>query len=253
LNLILNLNNIMLLAIDIGNTNINFGIFNGPKLVKKFFISTKDYSVRRLKGKLGNYPIGESIIASVVPCACRILEKDLKALFKRQPYVLGKNITVPILNLYRKPGKVGQDRLANAYAGVMLYGTPLVLVDFGTAITIDVISRKKEYLGGLIIPGFELSLAALAEHTALLPRIKLDNPKELIGRDTENSILSGIVYGFTALVDNLVVRIKYIIGKNAKVIATGGDSGLILRYSKRIDKIDKDLTLKGLNIIFRAL
>jgi type III pantothenate kinase len=243
----------MLLAIDIGNTNINFGIFKGQRLVKKFLIPTKDYSIRRLKGKLGEYHVSDSIIASVVPETCKILEKDLKSLFTCNPYVLGKNIVVPIINLYREPGKVGQDRLVNAYAGIMLYGAPLILIDFGTAITIDVVSRKNEYLGGLIIPGLGISLAALASHTALLPRIKLSDPRELIGNDTKNSILSGIVYGFSALADNLTARIKDKIGKLAKVIATGGDIGLIAKYSKCIDKIDKDLTLKGLNMIFSAV
>jgi len=243
----------MLLTVDIGNTNINFGIFKGLRLVKKFLIPTKDYSIHRLEGKLGEYHISDSIIASVVPKACNILEKDLKSLFSSRPCVLGKNTKVPIINLYRNPSKVGQDRLVNAYAGVMLYGAPLVLIDFGTAITIDVVSKKKEYLGGLIIPGLGISLTALAKHTALLPRIKLSAPKELIGNDTKNSILSGIVYGFSALADNLTERIKDKIGKGAKVVATGGDIGLIAKYSKCIDKADRDLTLKGLNIIFRAV
>lgn len=243
----------MLLTVDIGNTNINFGIFKGRRLVKKFFIPTKYYSVRRIKNELKKYPIKESIIASVVPKTCKILEKDLKSLFKRRAYVLGENIIVPIINLYRKPLKVGQDRLVNAYAGVLLYGAPLIVIDFGTAITIDAVSKKKEYLGGLIIPGLEISLTALAKHTALLPRIKLARPKELIGSDTKSSILSGIVYGFSALVDNLSEKIKDKIGKSAKVIATGGDISLITKYSKCIDKADRDLTLKGLNIIFRAV
>ncbi|MCX5702486.1 MAG: type III pantothenate kinase [Candidatus Omnitrophica bacterium] len=242
----------MLLTVDIGNTNINFGIFKGLRLVKKFFIPTKDYSIRRIKSELRKYSIKESIIASVVPKACNILEKDLKSLFTRRPCVLGKNTKVPIINFYRNPSKVGQDRLVNAYAGVMLYGAPLILIDFGTAITIDVVSKKKEYLGGLIIPGLGISLTALAKHTALLPRIKLSDPKELIGSDTKNSILSGIVYGFSALADNLAERIKDKIGMGAKIVATGGDIGLIAKYSKCIDKVDRDLTLKGLNIIFRA-
>jgi type III pantothenate kinase len=124
------------------------------------------------------------------------------------------------------------------------------VVDFGTAITFDVISKHKEYLGGMILPGLEISLAVLAERTALLPKIKLNKPKEFIGRDTRNSMLSGIVYGFAALTDNLAKRIKNRIGQSAKVIATGGNIHLIGKYCKKIDKIDRDLTLKGLNLIY---
>lgn len=135
----------------------------------------------------------------------------------------------------------------------MLYCAPLIVVDFGTAVTFDVVSDKKEYLGGMILPGLGISLDSLAERTALLPKIKLAAPREIIGRDTKNSMLSGIVYGFAALTDDLVVRIKKKIGRSALVIGTGGNIGLIGKYCKQIDKIDKDLTLKGLNIIYNNL
>jgi type III pantothenate kinase len=157
---------------------------------------------------------------------------------------------VPIKNLYRKPKQVGQDRLVNAYAGVILYGAPLIVVDFGTAITFDAVSKNKEYLGGMILPGLDISLHSLAERTALLPKIKLNKPKEFIGRDTKDSILSGVVYGFAALTDDLTQRIKNRIGKSAKVIGTGGNIKLIRRYCRNIDKVDRDLTLKGLNLIY---
>lgn len=239
----------MLLAIDIGNTNINFGIFKGRGLTKRFLIPTKDYSLRKIKKNLGKVIIDDIIICSVVPKSTKILVKDLKNLLGKKPIIIGKEIKVPIKNLYRKPKQVGQDRLVNAYAGIMLYGAPLIAVDFGTAITFDVVSRNKEYLGGMILPGLEISLDCLSERTALLPKIKLAKPQEFIGRDTRNSMLSGIVYGFTALTDDLVIRIKKKIGKNAKVIGTGGNINLIGRYCKRMDKIDRDLTLKGLNLI----
>jgi type III pantothenate kinase len=157
---------------------------------------------------------------------------------------------VPIKNLYRKPYQVGQDRLVNAYAGLKLYGAPLIVVDFGTAVTFDVVSRNNEYLGGMILPGLGISLDVLADRAALLPNIKLDKPKEFIGRDTKNSMLSGIVYGFAALTDYLAARIKNKIGKNAKVIGTGGDIGLASKYCEGINKIDKDLIQKGLNLIY---
>ena len=134
----------------------------------------------------------------------------------------------------------------------MLYKAPLVVVDFGTAVTFDIISGKKEYLGGMILPGLNLSLNALFEHTALLPRVELRKPREFVGKDTKASILSGIVYGFAALADDLAARIKNKIGADARVVATGGDAKLVLEYCKSFDIIDSDLTLKGLNLIFQV-
>lgn len=240
----------MLLAIDVGNTNIGFGVFRGRRLIKRFNIPTQKYSVQKLRKALGKGTIDDSIICSVVWRVSRILKVDLKKMFGKKPYCLDEDIKVPIKNLYRKPKQVGQDRLANAYAGVVLYGAPLVIVDFGTAITFDAISKNQEYLGGLILPGLEISLDALVKRTALLPKIKLNKPKEFIGRDTKSSMLSGIVYGLTALTDDLTARIKAKIGKRAKVIGTGGSIDLIARYCKSIDRIDKDLTLKGLNLVY---
>ncbi len=246
----------MLLAIDIGNTNINFGIFRGNKIIRRFIIPTKNYNLIRLKQLLHlnrqrDNEINEVIICSVVPKVTNILEKDIKRLFSLKPYILGKNIKVPIKNLYRRPKQVGQDRLVNAYAGIRLYGSPLIVVDFGTAVTFDALSTNKEYLGGMILPGLRISLDALFEKTALLPKINLSAPGEFIGRDTKSSMLSGLVYGFAALTDDLSKRIKEKIGRRAKVIGTGGNIGLIGRYCRSIDKIDKDLTLKGLNLIYR--
>lgn len=241
----------MLLAIDIGNTNISFGLFSGARIIKGFNIPTKGYGLARLKKNLLKADIDDAVICSVVPWACGILEGDLGRLLGRRPYIIGKDIKVPIRNLYRKPKQVGQDRLVNAYAGVMLYGAPLIVVDFGTAVTFDVISKNKAYLGGMILPGLQISLDALAEKTALLPKIKLSRPKEFIGRDTKNSILSGTVYGFSMLSDSLVTKIKDKIGRNSKVIGTGGNINLMAKFCHRLDKIDRELTLKGLNLIYR--
>ena len=241
----------MLLAIDIGNTNISLGIFQCNRIIKRFNIPTKDYNLENLKKKLVMTDIDDAVICSVVPNTCKILENDLKSSLGRRPYIIGKDIKVPIRNLYQKPGQVGQDRLVNAYAGVMFYGVPLIVVDFGTAVTFDVVSKNKAYLGGMILPGLQISLDALAERTALLPKIKLNKPREFIGRDTQDSMLSGIVYGFAALTDELTKKIKNKIGKNALVIGTGGNISLIKTYCKTLDKIDKDLTLKGLSFIYR--
>mgnify|MGYP001575924613 CR=1 FL=1 len=244
----------MLLAIDIWNTNINLSLFRGNRLLRRYIIPTKVKNYKSYLQKIVNRNnIHDAIICSVVPVASKLMEKELRKLLGKQPYIIGKGIKVPINNLYLKPKQVGQDRLVNAYAGIKLYEAPLIAVDFGTAVTFDVVSRNKEYLGGMILPGLGISLDALNQRTALLPRIKLGEPKEFIGRDTKSSMLSGIVYGFAALTDDLVIRIKKKIGKNAKVIGTGGNIDLIGRYCRKIDKIDKDLTLKGLNLIYNLL
>ncbi|MCM8796174.1 MAG: type III pantothenate kinase [Candidatus Omnitrophica bacterium] len=243
-----------LLAVDIGNTNISFGVFEGARIVRKFNIPTLRYTIQKLMASLDKGKIDAAIICSVVPKVQARLKCDLRRLLgKTSYYNIGTNLVVPIKNLYRKPKQVGQDRLVNAYAAVELYGAPLVVVDYGTAVTFDVVSRKKEYLGGMILPGLKISLDALFARTALLPKIKLSYPKEFIGRDTRNSMLSGIVYGFSALTDDLIKRIKEKIGKDTKVIGTGGNIELIKRYCHSFNKIDTDLTLKGINLIYQKV
>lgn len=241
----------MLLAIDIGNTNISFGIFAGEKLKLQYDIATKSYRKAALAGKLKAYPeIAASIICSVVPKLTRIIQHDLKLLYRQNPYIIGKEIVVPIENRYRLPQQVGQDRLVNAYAANRLYPGPLIVIDSGTAITFDVISKDRAYLGGLIFPGMKISLEALGEKTALLPQVKLQQPKMLIGRDTKNSILSGVVFGTAALSKELAGRIKQYLGKNAKIIGTGGNISLIKKYSGMKIEIHKDLTLIGIKLIY---
>lgn len=240
----------MLLAINIGNTNINFGVFRGNKMIKRFNLSAKDYSFKKLKNNLRQIKIEDAIICSVVPDLTQTVESNLINLLRKQPYITGKNIKVPINNLYRNPKQTGHDRLLNAYAGGILYGAPLIVADFGTAVTFDVVAKNKDYLGGMILPGMNICLQSLSERTALLPKVKLNKPKEFIGRDTKNSILSGIVYGFAALSDGLAEKIKNKIGANAKIVGTGGNIKLISKYCEKFDIIDQHLTLKGLSLIY---
>ncbi|KPK98430.1 MAG: hypothetical protein AMJ95_04130 [Omnitrophica WOR_2 bacterium SM23_72] len=239
----------MLLAIDIGNTNITFGIFIGKKLIRKFDIPTDKLRLVTFKKKLGCFKPCQAIICSVVPEATRHVKGVLSCL-PLPPLIIGKDVCVPIKNFYRKPAQVGQDRLVNAYAVVRLYGAPAVVVDFGTAITFDVVSKNKEYKGGLIVPGLKISLEALSERTALLPQLKLSMPSEFIGKDTKSSMRSGVVYGFASLTDMLISRIKKNSTRRMLAIATGGDVSLMARYCRKIDKIDATLTLKGLNLLY---
>ncbi|MDD5156243.1 MAG: type III pantothenate kinase [Candidatus Omnitrophica bacterium] len=240
-----------LICVDAGNTNVNFGIFKKNKIIKKFTIPTKKLTFSGIRRKIGKTQVDEVIISSVVPGANKILGESLRLLSGKPPFVLGKNLAVPVKNLYRYPRQVGQDRLVNAYAGIKLFGAPLIIVDLGTAITFDVISKNREYLGGLILPGLNISLRALSRETALLPRVKLRPPRELIGRDTANSMLSGIVCGSSVLIDGVIKKIKNKLGASTPAIGTGGDIKLISRYCTKLDGIDPDLTIKGLNFIYR--
>jgi type III pantothenate kinase len=240
----------MLLAIDIGNTNITCGLFQKDRLIKRFYFSTQQarYCLS-LKKNLGRIIPQAVLVSSVVPKATTRLELALRFLRFKNILILGKNITVPIKNRYQYPKQVGQDRLVSAFAALKLYGAPAIVVDFGTAVTFDAISPKGEYLGGLILPGLEISLIALAEKTALLPKIKLSAPRGLIGRSTKNSILNGIVRGFACLADALIDKLKSKLNKDTKVIATGGNIKFIAKYCRNFGVVDINLTLKGLNLI----
>jgi type III pantothenate kinase len=240
----------MLLAFDIGNTNITIGIFNNSRLIKKYAIPTKNRQYYPdLKKIVQKNKITGAIVCSVVPQATKQLTIALKKLKVRKIEICGANRKIPIKNLYRYPSQVGQDRLVNAYAAVSFYRSPAIIIDFGTAITFDVVSANSEYKGGMIIPGLGISLDTLAEKTALLPKIKLNKPGELIGRDTRNSILSGIIYGYSTLTDGLIRRLKVKLNNKPVVIGTGGNIKLIADYCQEIDKIDINLTLKGLSLI----
>ena len=245
----------ILLAIDIGNTSITTGVFVGKHLVKTTRIPTKanekiisKFLRNMLKTHIRNDI--KSIISSVVPFATKKVSGILIKKLKLKPVILGRDLKVPIRNLYKEPSQVGQDRLVDAYACKRLYGVPAIIVDFGTATTIDYLNSDGAYEGGIITPGVEITINSLAENTALLPKIKLKKPRELIGKDTVDSIRSGVLNGLASMCDGLIEKIKKETKSYPKVIATGGLSGIFCHYSKHIKHIDQDLTLKGLYLIF---
>jgi len=239
-----------LLAIDIGNTNIVAGFFKDGKLIRKFKTPTHSYA---LYGRKFRRIPDDTMISSVVPIALSRLLAHLNGVGKSDISVLGKDAAVPIKNLYRIKREVGQDRLVNAYGAKVLYGTPCVIIDFGTAITFDCVSKEGEYLGGLILPGIELSLSSLYKNTALLPKVSLKAAPDIIGKDTANSMRGGILFGFGAMCDGLVSQYKNTLGGDLKVIATGGNAPLMKRYAVSIQKVDEDLTLKGLYLIHQKI
>lgn len=231
----------MLLAIDVGNTSTSFGVFSDSKLTKRFEVKTSD-----LKGykRYKVYSHFEVVVSSVVPLADAIIEKVFpQAVFIDANQVSKKGLTIKI------KGDIGADRAVNAYAARELYGKPIIVVDFGTATTFDIISRRGEYVGGAISPGIEISADALAEKTAKLPRIKIDKPKKLIGNSTIEAMKSGIVHGYCCLVKGMITRFKQEVGGDPIVVGTGGFAKFISKYTKGIDIIDADLTLKGLCLL----
>ena len=242
----------MLLAIDIGNTSIHNGIFKGRILKKTFRIPaySKNLSMeytRNLKRYLKG--IDFVIITSVVPQALKKVENAIKGITGKKSAVVGRDLDSGVKNLYNNPRQVGTDRLVNARAAHELYGGECIIVDFGTAITIDIVNQRRQYIGGIIAPGPGISLWALSEKTALLPVIAIKKPKGILGKETKESMLAGIIYGFSSLCDGIVCKLKKRYCRNAKVIVTGGFSKLIGPYCETADKIDPDLTLKGLRLI----
>ncbi len=251
----------MLLVIDIGNSNIEFGVFKGKKLVDKRSMPTDEvYSFGKCSAVIYKLPyrsqIKDIVVSSVVPDALGGISRALKRVFKKDILVIGKDLEAPIKNLYSKPEQVGQDRLLNAVAVSGIYNRgkkkKVVVIDFGTAVTFDLISKKGEYLGGIIFPGIRLSLENLSKRAALLPKIELKKPRSLIGKNTKDSMRSGILNGYASLCDGIIDRVKALYKERPRIIATGGDAALIAGYTKSIKTIDPDLTLKGLEIAFEA-
>lgn len=240
------------ILIDIGNTNTSIAVTRGKRIAKRFFIHTSRKNIspssfRRLLGRF--FPdTGSFLVASVVPRFLAVLKKVLGNIAGRIPLrVVGRNARVPIKNRYKKPAEVGQDRLLASFAAAARCGGgPVIVIDFGTAVTVDYVNGRGEYEGGFIFPGMRLGLAAIEKNAALLPSIWLANARGFIGRDTRSSMNNGILYGYAAVCDGLVERIRKSKKNNAKVIATGGDARLVAKYSKHIRKICPDLIFEGM-------
>ena len=239
----------MTLAVDIGNTNIAVGLFRGGRLARRFAVPTAlARSPGRLRKRLqaAGSRSHEAVVCSVVPWATPSVVRALRAAGCPRVRGTGRDLRVPLRNRYRYPRQVGQDRLVGAYAAWTRFKRDCIVCDFGTAITIDVVTRRGDYLGGVIAPGLEISLEALAARTALLPKVALKEPPGLLGRDTANSIRAGLVYGCAALCDGLVSQLKRRYAPRAAVIATGGAGPLIAKYCSSITHLRPHLVLEGL-------
>lgn len=251
----------MLLAVDIGNTTISFGVMRGMNVLAAGNFKTdlpaavlRPQVSRYIKKVSRKYPaLLDAAVCSVVPSALKIVRAVLKKHLQGKISVIGKDINVPIVNRYRNPGQVGQDRLVCAYAAQILYGRPLIVVDFGTATTFDVVSLQGAYEGGIIVPGLRLSAEALFQKTALLPRIEIVKiPRHLIGKDTRESILSGLFHGYGALCSGLIDKIAGGFRVRPKVVVTGGYTRSMRKFiDDKIDRIDNRLVFKGIQLVSR--
>lgn len=242
-----------LLVADVGNTSALFALFQNGRFKNRLRLSThrlKRQGLARLKSRFKRSGIEAAVIASVVPWAGNYLKKNIPRCLGFKAYLIGRDLQVPMPNRYRNPRQVGMDRLMNALAAYRRYRRALVIVDFGTAITLDVVSEKGEYLGGVIAPGIEISLEALFQKTALLPRIRLLHPSHVIAKDTVESIRVGCSVGIGGLCDRLVERIRKRLRRKPLVVATGGYADFMARYSEKIDRIDADLVLKGIVLTY---
>ncbi|MBX3228982.1 MAG: type III pantothenate kinase [Labilithrix sp.] len=249
----------MLLAIDVGNTNIVYGLIDGTKLVHQFRVETNrnrtadEYAVvvRQLLSmrEVAASDVKAAIIASVVPALTEPMLDLVRRGFGLEALVVGPGIKTGMSILYENPREVGADRIVNAVAAYERYKGGLIVVDFGTATTFDCVTPKGEYMGGVIAPGIQISADALFARAAKLPRVEIARPPKVVGRNTQNSMQSGIVYGYVGLVDGLVDRLVDEMGFPCAVIATGGLARLIAPLSRKIEDVDDELTLTGLRIL----
>ena len=250
----------MLLAIDIGNTNIVFGLYNGNDLVGQWRISTNHAKMPDEYGLLFMSMLAHKgfdvatidgiCMSSVVPPLTEILQEMLDAYVGVETLVVGGGVKTGVDIRYESPRDVGADRVVNAVAAQRFYGGPACIVDFGTGTTFDALSAKGEYLGGAIAPGIRVAAEALFQRTAKLPRIDLQRPPQAIGKNTPDAMRSGILFGYVALVEGMIARFRLELGPTMKTIATGGLARVIAQETTVIQHIDPWLTLKGLRIIY---
>ena len=251
----------MLLAIDLGNTNIKYGVYDGDNLVASFRVSsrisrTADEYGSVLVGLLADRNIKKTdidgiIFSSVIPALNYTICHMCEYFFGISPLIVGPGIKTGLNIKAENPREVGADIIVNSVSAFTRYGGPIVVIDFGTATTFDVISEKCELIGVVIAPGIKTSLEGLATKTAQLPMVELESPKTVIGKNTKHCMQSGIIFGFSGLVDNILKKIKQELKvSDIKVVATGGLGEIIAKEVKQISVVDRTLTLDGLKYIY---
>ena len=250
----------MLLAIDIGNTDITLGVFEGEELRATWHMATgvhrmaDEYAALLLNllqhQGLKTADIKEVALCSVVPPLIATFEEFIQRYFHAAPLVIGAGVKTGVSIRVDNPREVGADRVVNAAAANHLYGGPVIITDLGTATTFDAVSKEGDYLGGVIASGISTAAEALFRRAAMLPRVELARPKNVIGTSTTTAIQSGLIFGYVGLVEGIVARMQRELGGKAMVVATGGYAELIAKETEVIDKVNPDLTLIGLRLIY---
>ena len=250
----------MLLVVDVGNTQTHFGTFRGEELVEHWrFATVRESTADELGAVLRSLlvlrgldfgDLDASIVSSTVPQLRAQWLQVADRYLGHEMLLVAPGMRTGMALRYENPREIGPDRLVNAVAALDLVGGPCIVVDFGTAITYDVMSAESEYLGGIIFPGIEISLEALSDRAAALPRIDLEPPRALVGKSTVDAIRSGVIYGYAAQVDGIVTRLRAELGPDAKAIATGGLAGSVVPFCETIDAVDDLLTLTGLRLLW---
>ncbi len=251
----------MLLAVDMGNTNITLGVFDGDELRATWRIYTRinqmpdEYAVLLLnllqQHELKASDINEVALSCVVPPLRSTFIELFRRYFNTTPLVVGPGIKSGVRIRFANPREVGSDRIANAAAANSLYNKPVIVVAMGTATVFDTLSKEGDYLGGAVAPGIAIAAEALFTQTAALPRVELVRPQHVIGTSTVSAIQSGLIYGYAGLIEGVVNRIQGELGEKATVVATGGYAELIARETAVIDHVNPDLTLIGLKLIYQ--
>ncbi|MBO4251077.1 MAG: type III pantothenate kinase [Clostridia bacterium] len=251
----------MLLVIDIGNTNIKYGVWDGESLLASFRVSSR---ISRTADEYGSVlvnllsdsgikkaDIDGIIVSSVIPTLNYTICHMCEYFFGISPLMVGPGIKTGINIKAENPKEVGADRIVNNVAAYKKYGGPLIVIDFGTATTFNVLDKEGAFIGGVIAPGIKTALEGLVHNTAQLPMIELVPPKKVIAKNTETNMQAGIIFGFSGLVDNIVAKIKKELGgDDVKVVATGGLGEIIAKETKCIEVVDRTLTLYGLKLIY---
>jgi len=251
----------MLLAVDIGNTNVTLGMFEGEQLRATWRMATDinqmgDEYAATLLTLLAHQgmkvsDIKEAAMCSVVPPVVGTFEDLLRRYFKTQAVVVRPGVKTGVRIVYPNPREVGADRIVNCAAAHYLYHGPVIVVDMGTATSFDIVSKDGEFIGGVIAPGIGIAAQALYTRTAALPRVELVAPEKAIGTTTVSAMQSGIVFGYIGLVEGLLKRVQNELPEKATVVATGGYAGLIADGTKMIDEVNPDITLVGLRLIYQ--
>jgi len=250
----------MLLTVDIGNTDITLGVFEGEELRATWHMATgihrmaDEYAALLLNllrhQGLDAPDIKAIALCSVVPPLISTFDELFQRYFHLSPLVVGAGVKTGVRIRMDNPREVGADRIVNAAAAHHLYGGPVIITDLGTATTFDTVSKEGDYLGGAIAPGIITAAEALFTQAAMLPRVELTHPKHAIGTNTIAAMQSGIIFGYVGLIEGMVARIQQELGEKAKVVATGGMAKLIAKETAVIDVVNPDLTLIGLRLIY---